>query len=38
MGQIDFFSNRDLAVVLSYTDTGISEHGIFHGIITYPNN
>ena len=33
-----FFTNRDLAVILSYNDTGISEHGIFHGITTYTNN
>jgi hypothetical protein len=31
-GQIYCFSNRDLTVILSYTHTGISEHGIFHGI------
>ena len=31
-GQIYFYTNRDLVVILSYNDTGISEHGIFHGI------
>ncbi len=31
-GQIYFYTNRDLAVILSYNGTGISEHGIFHGI------
>jgi len=36
-GQIYFYTNRDLAVILSYNDTGISEHGIFHGITTYTN-
>jgi hypothetical protein len=33
-----FFSNFDLAVVLSYTGTGIFEHGIFHGIINWQEN
>jgi hypothetical protein len=35
--QIYFYTNRALAVILSYNDTGISEHGIFHGITTYTN-
>lgn len=33
-----FFSNFDLTVVLRYADTGIYEHGIFHGITTCSNN
>jgi len=31
-----FYRNRDLDVILSYNDAGISEHGIYHGITTSP--
>jgi len=37
-GQIYFYSNRYLALILIYIDTGISEHGIFHGILARINN
>jgi hypothetical protein len=37
-GQIYFYSNRYSALILIYIDTGISEHGIFHGILARFNN